>query len=193
MTMKVVLSTNNPGKIREIQQIVAGFPIELVAGPMLDVRETGETYLENAVLKARHIVSLTGMPALADDSGIEVDALHGAPGVRSARFAGPKATDAQNNRHLCEMLDGVGDRSARYRCVAVMLTPQGEQLEAEAVCEGSIGFAAKGDGGFGYDPWFIPSGETRTMAELSPAEKDVISHRGKAFRLLAQRMGAVLE
>lgn len=193
MTNKVVLSTNNPGKVREITQILRNLPIELVASPPLNIEETGQTYLENALLKARYVVGLTAMSAIADDSGIEVDALGGAPGVRSARFAGLDATDAQNNAHLVRLLDGIDDRRARYRCVAVMVTPGGAYIQAEATCEGAISLKASGDGGFGYDPWFIPSGASTTMAQLSASEKDAISHRGKAFRLLATQIRELLQ
>ena len=195
----VVIASTNPGKIAEVRQIMAGLPLVLVTrdevGGWPEVEETGDTYLANALLKARAVAAVTGRAALADDSGIEVDALDGAPGVRSARFAGEPATDEDNNAKLIASLDGVPleRRGARYRCVAVLVTPEGDEIAGVGSCEGRIGFEARGTGGFGYDPWFIPNvgvkvGEARTMAELTADEKHAISHRGKALRGLAEKL-----
>ena len=190
----VVIASTNPGKIAEVRQIMAGLPLVLVTrdevGGWPEIEETGGTYLANALLKARAVAAVTGRAALADDSGIEVDALGGAPGVRSARFAGEQATDEDNNAKLIASLDGVPleRRGARYRCVAVLVTPDGEQIAGIGSCEGRIGFEPRGTGGFGYDPWFVPQCESRTMAELTAEEKHAISHRGKALRGLAEKL-----
>jgi XTP/dITP diphosphohydrolase len=156
------------------------------------VEETGNTYLENALLKARAVAAALGEPAMADDSGIEVDALGGRPGVRSARFAGEDATDRENLRALIQAVAGVpsGGRSARYRCVAAIAWPDGREAHAEGVCEGSLVGKPRGVGGFGYDPIFVPVGWEETMAQLSADQKDRISHRGRAFRALREELEA---
>jgi XTP/dITP diphosphohydrolase len=190
----VVIASTNPGKIAEVRQIMAGLPLVLLTsddvGGWPEIEETGDTYLANALLKARAVAAVTGKAALADDSGIEVDALDGAPGVRSARFSGERASDEDNNAKLIESLAGVPSerRGARYRCVAVLVTPDGEEIAGIGSCEGRIGNEARGTGGFGYDPWFIPERESRTMAELTAEEKHAISHRGKALRGLADKL-----
>jgi XTP/dITP diphosphohydrolase len=189
----VALATRNPGKVREIREICADWPVQWAGeGTQLpDVEETGQTYLENAVAKARAAARAFGTAALADDSGIEVDALGGAPGVRSARFAGEGAGDQDNLALLIERILPVdaGNRTARYRCVAVCAFPDGGEMWAEGVCEGTLLTEPRGSGGFGYDPIFVPQGESRTMAELPPEEKNAISHRGRAFRALAELLG----
>jgi len=190
----VVVASTNPGKIVEVRQIFAALPLSLLTaedvGSWPVVEESGDTYLANALLKARAVAAFTGRPALADDSGIEVDALDGAPGVHSARYAGEQASDEDNNTKLIAALDGVPPegRTARYRCVAVLVTPEGQEVAGIGSCEGRIGFEPRGSGGFGYDPWFVPQGETRTMAELTSEEKHAISHRGKALRGLADKL-----
>lgn len=189
--MQVVLATANPGKIAEIVQIMAGLPITFVTKdrmpPWPDIVESGQTYLENALIKAHALVDFSGMAAMADDSGIEIDALDGAPGVRSARFAGPRATDSQNNLRMAYLLREVPpeQRTARYRCSAVLVTPEGLGYEAEGTLEGRIAMTPRGENGFGYDPWFVPDGEEQTLGQLSAEFKHGISHRGKAFRTLA--------
>lgn len=184
----VALATKNPGKVREIASILAGAPIELAAPDPAWVPppEDAATYRENALIKARALVDFSGMPALADDSGIEVDALDGGPGPRSARYAGEGASDEENLHKLIEVVRRTPEpaRSARYRCVAVLVTPAGEEHVAEATVEGMLVTEPRGGGGFGYDPIFVPEGDGRTMAELTAEEKDAISHRGKAFRAL---------
>jgi XTP/dITP diphosphohydrolase len=187
----VALATKNPGKIREILRICSDWPVEWeTAGDRAwpDVDETGDTYERNALLKARAVAAFLGIPAVADDSGIEVDAFGGAPGVRSARFAGEHATDAENLGLLLTRIAEFPEdaRTARYRCVALCAWPNGTEVAAEAVCEGRITLEPRGTGGFGYDPAFVPDGETRTMAELDAREKDRVSHRGKAFRELGE-------
>ena len=183
--MKVVLATSNPGKIAEAREILHGSPIEIVTMPMwLGDVETGVTYLENARLKAQNAQRFVRLPVIAEDAGIEIDALHGAPGPRSARFSGPNATDATNNAKLLRLLDGVTDRAARYQAVAVLVLTSGAEFVGDGTFEGTIADAPRGSGGFGYDPLFIPGGETRTSAELTPDEKNAISHRGFALRAL---------
>ena len=189
---RIVLATRNPHKLRELGRICADWPAEWVSvethdpSAFPDVQETGEGYLENAVLKARAVAAALGLPALADDSGIEVDALGGRPGPRSARFAGESATDDQNLTALIQAIRGVpaGGRTARYRCVAALAYPSGDLVHTDGTCEGTLRGKAAGSGGFGYDPIFVPIGWDRTMAELTDEEKDRISHRGRAFRAL---------
>jgi len=185
---RVALATKNPGKVREIAQIIAEAPIELVAPEpaWIPPPEDDPTYRGNALTKARSLASLSSLPVLADDSGIEVDALDGAPGPRSARYAGDGASDEENLHKLIEVVRRTPERArgARYRCVAVLVTPLGEEHVDEATVEGTLITEPRGSGGFGYDPIFVPVGDTRTMAELTPEEKDAISHRGTAFRSL---------
>ncbi len=195
----VALASRNPGKLREIRTILADAGVALSVLPADDFagwvapEETAPDYAGNALLKARSLAAFAGVPTLADDSGIEVDALGGEPGPRSARFAGEDATDAQNLVKLLEIVRGVdaSQRSARYRCVAVLVTPDGSATLAEGTVEGTLITEPRGTGGFGYDPIFVPAGESRTMAELPPDEKDRISHRGKAFRGLVEALRAL--
>jgi XTP/dITP diphosphohydrolase len=185
--VKVYLATSNPGKVREIREILGDSGLEVAYEPMwLGDIETGVTHLENARIKAGSAMRLSGAPVLAEDSGIEADALGGLPGVRSARFAGPAATDAANNEKLLRLLDGQTDRAARYRAVAVLLLPSAQEYVGEGSWEGAIAGAPRGDGGFGYDPLFIPNGEQRTAAELSADEKNAVSHRAHALRQLVE-------
>lgn len=189
--MRVVLASANQGKAREAEAILRDRGIEIVTAPMwLGDVETGTTYLENARLKAAAAMRMLRRPVLAEDSGIEVDALGGLPGPRSARFAGGGASDADNNAKLLTLLSGTADaqRTARYRAVAVLLFPSGREVSGEGTFEGRIAHEPKGKGGFGYDPLFIPKDERRTAAELSPDEKNAISHRGNALRALAGRL-----
>jgi XTP/dITP diphosphohydrolase len=186
-----VLASANPGKLREFAALLAPFAVQLVPQAELGIRpaaETGSTFLENALLKAHHAARHAHLPALADDSGIEVDALGGRPGVWSARFAGERASDDENLRHLLAELHDVPDefRQARYQCVIVLVRSVGDQtpLIAHGTWEGRIARVPRGHGGFGYDPVFIPGGEHRSAAELSPAEKNAVSHRGQALRAL---------
>lgn len=191
----VVLATHNRHKVVELRRIMDGAPIQLVSGLDLqipDVEETGDTFADNALLKARACVEATGLPSVADDSGLVVDALRGAPGVRSARYAGEGADDDANLRLVLERLGGATERSARFVCVAALVTPDGHEVTEDGVMEGVLTDAPRGDGGFGYDPIFVAVGEQRTNAELAPAEKDAISHRGAAFRALRPHLVALL-
>jgi XTP/dITP diphosphohydrolase len=196
---ELALATRNPGKVREILQICSSWPVTWHLGTdgsdrsprapaWPEVEETGETYLDNARLKARTVAGALGLPAVGEDSGIEVDALGGEPGPRSARYAGPHATDAQNLERLITNVRPFPpeSRTARYRCVAVCAWPDGREVWAEGDCEGTLLVEPRGKDGFGYDPIFVPSGERRTMAELSPDEKNALSHRAKAFRALGE-------
>lgn len=188
---RIVIASRNAGKIREIRSIARDWAVEWVTDAAWpDVEESGRTYLENARHKARTVAEATGVPALADDSGIEVDALGGAPGPRSARFAGEDADDERNLRELLRAIAGVPGpgRTARYRAVAVIAWPDGDEVWAEGTCEGLLRDSPAGSGGFGYDPIFEPAGWDRTMAELSPEEKDRISHRGRALRSLREEL-----
>ena len=185
--IRVVLATHNAHKVTELRRILDGLPIELVSGNDLDlpdIDETGETFAENALLKARACAAMTGLPAVADDSGIVVDGLGGDPGVRSARYAGSHGDDEANLRLVLERLHASTERSARFVCVAALVLPDGTEVTEEGVMEGVITSEPRGDGGFGYDPIFVARGERRTNAELTAEEKDAISHRGAAFRAL---------
>lgn len=197
MTTRIVLATGNTGKVEEVRRILADLDVELVPMDALgvsEVDEPGETFEDNAVHKARVVAERTGLPALADDSGLEVDALGGAPGVRSARYAGVHGDDAANNAKLLEELAGVPpeERTARFVCVAALATPEGPHWTVRGTMEGRILTEPRGEGGFGYDPLFVMEGETRTNAELGPAEKDAASHRGAAFRGLRPAIGQLL-
>jgi XTP/dITP diphosphohydrolase len=188
---RIAIASHNTHKLREIARICADWPVawltvENHGGPWPVVEETGSTYLENARLKAEAGAAALGLPALADDSGIEVDALGGRPGPRSARFAGEDATDERNLQELIRVLKGVpgSGRTARYRCLAVLASPGRGTVSAEGICEGILLTKPRGSRGFGYDPIFVPAGWDDTMAELTDAEKDRISHRGRALRAL---------
>jgi XTP/dITP diphosphohydrolase len=184
---RVVLATRNDHKLREFREALPG--IELVPLPD-DVElppETGETFMENALEKARTAYEATGLPALADDSGIEAEALGGAPGVRSARFAGEDASDEENLEKLLRDVPADGDRRVAYVCALVHVTAEGEEWLFKARCTGTLADEPRGSGGFGYDPAFVPDDydDGRTMAELTPEEKHAISHRGRAAKAFA--------
>jgi XTP/dITP diphosphohydrolase len=194
---RVVLASANAGKLRELATLLAPFGLELLSQRSLgidSVEETGSTFLENALLKARHAARAAGLPALADDSGLEVDALGGRPGVWSARFAGAGATDEENLALLLAQLQGVPEpgRGARYQCVMAWVSAASDPapLIAQGTWEGRIALTPRGSGGFGYDPAFIPAGGTRTAAELPAAEKNAVSHRGLATRALVAALEA---
>jgi XTP/dITP diphosphohydrolase len=208
--VKLLVATNNPGKVQEYEELLADVPlpreIEIAItfpgqeGLTLEVDETGETFEENARLKALAFARASGLLTLADDSGLEVDALGGAPGVRSARYGGPLADDVDRYRKLLAALSEVpaDRRSARFRCVVALALPDGKVYTVDGVCEGEIGFAPRGEHGFGYDPVFVVAGYGgRTMAELAPEVKNQISHRARAvaaarpvlIRLLSTQSG----
>jgi XTP/dITP diphosphohydrolase len=194
---RLAIASRNEHKLRELRAICSDWPVEWVTaathpGPWPEVQEPHDTYLDNALEKARVVASALGLPAIADDSGIEVDALGGGPGPRSARYAGEHASHADNLRQMLVALKGIPapGRTARYRCVAALAWPDGRELHAEGVCEGTLTTRPRGSGGFGYDPIFVPEGWDRTMAELAPEEKDRISHRGRAFRALRDLLAA---
>jgi XTP/dITP diphosphohydrolase len=194
----VVLASGNAGKVRELRSLLAGLPLLVEPQSLFGVvpaEETGASFAENALLKARAAARATGAAVIADDSGLEVDALGGAPGVWSARFAGPCADDAANNAKLLASLVGLAPegRCARYRCVLVYLPAGGaEPLFAEGVWEGVILDEPRGDGGFGYDPYFWLPDLGQTAAELSVQDKNRLSHRGKALRALRKQLEACL-
>ena len=182
-----MVATRNPGKIREFRALLEGLGYEILSmdhyPSIPPAEEKGETFEENALEKARAAARFTGEMALADDSGLEVDALGGAPGARSARFGGEDLSDAQRNRLLLERLKGVPmeERRARFRCVIALVTPRGEEYVVEGVCEGYIAMEPKGRHGFGYDPIFYLPSYGRTMAQIPPEEKNKISHRARAL------------
>ena len=200
--MRLVLASANPDKAREIAALLseAAADVELLPRPpeVPDVVEDGATLRDNARLKARALAAATGEPAVADDTGLEVDALGGAPGVRAARYSGAEATYESNVAKLLGELERVGaagpDRRARFRTVALVAWPDGAELAAEGVVEGVIADSPRGSAGFGYDPVFVPVGpgtDGRTFAEMDPEAKAAVSHRGRAFRALATHIAAV--
>lgn len=188
--MKLILATHNPGKVKELEGMLTplGFEVESLLdypdAPETD--ETGTTFEENAELKATEAARYFGHAVLADDSGLEVDALDGAPGVYSARFAGPEKSDEANNTLLLEKLNGTSNRGARFVCTLCLAKPDGETLTVRGTLEGSIGYAPRGENGFGYDPLFIVPSLHKTAAELERDEKAAISHRGQALRKLQE-------
>jgi XTP/dITP diphosphohydrolase len=195
MTLRVVLASGNAGKLREFSELLAGSGFTLLRQSEFGIApppETGNTFLENALIKARNAARLAGLPAIADDSGIEVDALGGAPGVHSARYAGEQASDEENLAKLLRALQGQPPerRGARYRCVIVFVEHADDPrpLVGEGAWEGRIIDARLGDGGFGYDPSFVPVGESRTVAQMPAAEKHLQSHRGQALRAFLARL-----
>jgi XTP/dITP diphosphohydrolase len=192
---RVVLATRNAHKIEEVRRILAPLvDIELVESPDLAIAETGETFADNALLKAGAVAAATGLPAVADDSGLCVEALNGMPGVLSARWSGRHGDDRANLELLLGQLAEVPDdrRGAVFVCAAALVVPGGESRVVDGRIEGMVTHMPSGDGGFGYDPIFVPRGETRTTAELSAEEKDALSHRGRAFRALAPVLVEVL-
>lgn len=184
MSRRLVLASANAHKAVELGRVLPGWDVEPFPGELPE--ETGETFVQNALLKARHVHAAIGGAAwvLADDSGIEAAALDGRPGVRSARYAGEDATDAENLAKLLDALRDLPDRRVRYVAELVAIAPGGEELHARGELRGTLADAPRGTGGFGYDPAFVPDGETRTVAEMRPEEKDEISHRARAATAL---------
>lgn len=196
---RIVIASRNQGKITEFRELLKDLPVEILTladfPSIPEVQETGSSFRENALLKARAVTAATGLIALADDSGLEVDYLGGAPGVYSSRYAGPAHDDGANNRKLLAALEGVPlhQRTARFRCVIAITTPEGGEYFSEGACEGRIALAPRGEGGFGYDPLFLVPSLGKTFAELGPEVKNRISHRAQAMRnardLLARILG----
>lgn len=195
--MTLVLATRNPGKISEFEALLPGVRIAPAASipGCPEPEESGRTFEENALIKARTVSRYTGRTALADDSGLEVDALDGAPGVRSARYAGDHASDRDNMDRLLEALDGMAEagRTARFRCVVAVVAPDGRTWTAEGVCEGRILREPRGESGFGYDPVFVPAGYDKTFAELDAGVKNRISHRAVALSRIAEALNELLD
>lgn len=188
---RLVIASKNPHKIEEISTVLEGLGlgVEIVVdADWPDIDETADSLTGNALLKAREVHRVTGLAAVADDTGLEVDALGGAPGVRSARFAGQNATYDDNVDELLRRLGGIEDRSARFRTVVALIDDLGEELVVEGVLEGSIIDERRGTNGFGYDPVFLVG--DRTYAEMTAAEKNAVSHRGRALRALAEKLAA---
>jgi XTP/dITP diphosphohydrolase len=188
--VRFVLATRNAHKLRELAAVLAPHDLEPLPREVELPEETGTSFAENALLKASAAAAATGRPAIADDSGIVVEALGGAPGIYSARYAGEGATDEQNLAKLLDELRDRSDRRAAYVCALALVDPRGGQEVFEGRCEGTLSADPRGTGGFGYDPAFVPDdrppGDARTMAELAPEEKDAISHRGRAARAFAE-------
>lgn len=193
---KIVVATKNPGKVAEIAAALASLAVTVQSvgdfGNIPEPEETGATFSDNALLKARYYAEKTGQPCLADDSGLEVDSLHGEPGVYSARYAGEGATDADNNQKLLAAIAQYppAERTARFRCVLAFCDPQGETFTVDGTCEGVILDCLQGSGGFGYDPLFFMTEYGKTLAQMSVAEKNSVSHRGKALAVMTDRLKA---
>lgn len=192
MMDKIVFATTNEGKVKEIKEILEGFPVEVVSMKEMnittDIEENGTTFEENSLIKAREISKLTGLPALADDSGLEVDYLNGEPGIYSARYLGKDTDYNYKNNYIIDRLKEAEDkeRSARFICVISLVLPDGREFVKKGVMEGRIGYEIKGENGFGYDPIFYLTEYGKTSAELSSDEKNKISHRGKALRAMKE-------
>lgn len=197
MSRQFVLATHNPGKLAEMKRILSGLGVEVVspaeAGVEVDVEETGTTFAENAMLKARAICAAAGLPAIADDSGLCVDALNGGPGVYSARYGGEELDDRGRYMLLLNSMRGQTTRAAHFSCAVACAFPNGDTLEAEGRCDGAIAFAPIGEGGFGYDPVFLVPGKGKTFGQLTAEEKAEISHRGRALAAFAEKLGTYLE
>ncbi len=195
--MKLVFATNNQDKLREAREILSGTAVRIIsqseAGCRVEVNETGETFRENARLKAEAVLRATGLPAVADDSGLEITALGNRPGIFSARYGGTELSYEKKCQKLVDELDGQEDRSARFVCSVVCLFPNGDELDAEGVLEGTIGSEAEGTGGFGYDPIFVPEGSGHSIACYTEEEKNAVSHRGKAFREITEKLEKYME
>jgi XTP/dITP diphosphohydrolase len=193
--VRLVLASRNEHKVRELSDLMAPYELDPLPETVRLPPETGTTFADNALAKARAAATATGRPALGDDSGIEASALRGAPGVWSARYAGEDATDAQNLAKLLREVPPDGDRRVAYVCALAYVAPGGREELVHGRCEGLLARQPRGSGGFGYDPAFVPAdyGDGRTMAELTRQEKDAISHRGRAARALIRRLRAAEE
>ena len=196
MGQKFVLATHNPNKLKEMSAILSRFGVEVVSpaqlGVTVDVEETGTTFAENAMLKARAICQAAGLPAIADDSGLCVDALNGAPGVYSARYGGPGLDDKGRYALLLNTMRGMPSRAAHFACAIACAFPNGDTLTAEGRVDGTIAYAPMGEGGFGYDPVFFYPPMARTFGQLTAEEKSAISHRGRALADFAEKLATYL-
>ncbi len=196
MSMKFVLATHNPGKLREMSAILGELGVEVVSpadvGITVDVEETGTTFAENAMLKAKAICAAAGLPAIADDSGLCVDALNGGPGVYSARYGGEGLDDKGRYMLLLNSMRGQTTRKAHFACAIACAFPNGDELTAQGQCDGAIAFAPMGEGGFGYDPVFLVPEKGKTFGQLTAEEKSTISHRGKALRDFSEKLATYL-
>ena len=194
--MKFVLASQNQHKLREMQAILSAHGVEVVLeadiGLHVDVEETGTTFAENALLKARAVMEASGLPAIADDSGVCCDALNGAPGVYSARYGGPEYDDMGRYKLLLANMRGARTRAAHFTSCIACVFPNGDVIEAEGICPGTIAFAPQGTGGFGYDPVFFLPELKKTYAQLTPEEKAAVSHRGKALAVFDEKLRAYL-
>ena len=195
--MKLVLASKNPHKLVEMRDILSQLGVEVVlesdVGVDVDVEETGTTFEENAFLKAHAVMEASGLPAIADDSGLCVDALGGAPGVYSARYGGPGLDDAGRYRLLLDNLRGQLDRRGKFVSAICCCFPNGDRVEARGECPGTIAYAPRGEGGFGYDPVFFLPGLKKTFAQLTPEEKNAVSHRGAALRAFREKLEVYLK
>lgn len=196
MKYKFVLATHNPGKLAEMGAILSGLGVEVVSpadlGITVDVEETGSTFAENAMLKAKAICAAAGLPAIADDSGLCVDALNGGPGVYSARYGGEGLDDKGRYMLLLNSMRGQTTRKAHFACAIACAFPNGDELTAQGQCDGAIAFAPMGEGGFGYDPVFLVPEKGKTFGQLTAEEKSAISHRGKALRDFSEKLATYL-
>ena len=195
--MKFVLATNNPKKLKEMAEILGTLGVEVVSpkelGIHIEVEETGPTFAENAMLKAKAICEAANLPAIADDSGLCVDALNGGPGVYSARYGGEGLDDVQRYQLLLANMRGQTTRAAHFACAIACAFPNGKELTAEGKCNGTIAFAPMGEGGFGYDPIFFVPEYRKTFGQLTAEEKSKISHRGKALTIFAEKLATYLK
>ena len=195
--MKFVLASQNKHKLEEMQAILSAHGVEVVLqsdlGLHVDVEETGDTFAENALLKAKAVMEASGLPAIADDSGVCCDALSGAPGVYSARYGGPELDDAGRYRLLLSNMQGAKTRAAHFSRAIACIFPNGDTIEAEGICPGTIAFAPQGTGGFGYDPVFFLPELRKTYAQLTPEEKAAVSHRGKALAVFDGKLRDYLQ
>ena len=194
--MKFILATHNPGKLREMAAILSQYGVEVVSpadvGITVDVEETGTTFAENAMLKAKAICAAADLPAIADDSGLCVDALNGGPGVYSARYGGEGLDDKGRYTLLLQNMRGQTTRAAHFACAIACAFPNGDELTAEGRCDGTIAFAPMGEGGFGYDPVFFVPEKAKTFGQLMAEEKSAISHRGKALKAFSEKLATYL-
>ena len=195
---KFIVATRNKGKLKEISEILKDLPFEVIsmedAGIFKDIEETGNTFEENALIKAREVFKIAGEMVMADDSGLEVDYLNGAPGIYSSRFAGEGASDEDKNNKLFKMLEDVPfeKRTARFVCTIAVVFPDGRHFTVKGTCEGNIANECQGENGFGYDPLFFLHEYKMTMAQMEPEEKNKVSHRGKALKLMLEKLEKTL-